>query len=202
MCPVCLVVALVLLLLIAPAAAAQMQTPSPRPSDLRPQQPSSARSMADMPGMKMNPASAFLMRQSSGTSTQPRGWTMPMVMTREGAWQLSWMAQAFVVDVQQSHVATPPSTLQRGGDKLYSTNWGMLSAQHPFAGGAVMLRTMLSLEPATITGRRYPELFQIGETAFGQPIVDGQHPHNLFMEIGAQYAHPSAAHCSTSTTRP
>ncbi len=53
-----------------------------------------------------------------------------------------------------------------------------------------MFRTMLSLEPATITDRRYPELFQFGETAYGQPIVDGQHPHNLFMEIGAQYAHP------------
>jgi hypothetical protein len=113
-----------------------------------------------------------------------------MVITHAGTWQLSWMAQAFVVDVQQSHVNTPPATLQRGGDKLYSTNWGMLSAQHPLAGGAVMLRTMLSLEPATIADRRYPELFQFGETAFGQAIVDAQHPHNLFMEIGAQYAHP------------
>jgi hypothetical protein len=46
---------------------------------------------------------------------------------------------------------------------------------------------MLSLEPASVTGRRYPELFQIGETAFGLPIVDGQHPHDFFMEIGAFY---------------
>ena len=65
----------------------------------------------------------------------------------------------------------------------------MLSAQHPLAGGAVQLRAMLSLEPATITDRRYAELFQFGETAFGQPVEDGQHPHNLVMEIGAQYAH-------------
>jgi hypothetical protein len=101
------------------------------------------------------------------------------------------MAQAFLVDTQQSHVDTPPRDLQRGGDKLYSANWGMLGAQHSLSGGAVMLRTMLSLEPATITDRRYPELFQIGETAFGQAIVDGQHPHNLFMEIGVQYAHPT-----------
>jgi hypothetical protein len=189
MCPVCLIVALVVLLLLAPAAAAQMQTPPQRPSNL-PQQSPATRTMANMPAMSTNPASAFLMQQSSGTSVQPRGWAMPMVMTSEGAWQLSWMAQAFVVDVQQSHVNTPPATLQRAGDKLYSTNWGMLSAQRPLAGGAVMLRTMLSLEPATITDRRYPELFQTGETAYGQPLVDAQHPHNLFMEIGAQYAHP------------
>jgi len=46
---------------------------------------------------------------------------------------------------------------------------------------------MLSGEPATITNRRYPLLFQQGETAFGVPIADGQHPHNLFMEIAALY---------------
>jgi hypothetical protein len=46
---------------------------------------------------------------------------------------------------------------------------------------------MLSLDPATITDRRYPELFQLGETAYGNPIVDGQHPHNFFMELALLY---------------
>jgi hypothetical protein len=46
---------------------------------------------------------------------------------------------------------------------------------------------MFSLEPATITGERYPLLFQQGETAYGKPIVDGQHPHNFFMEMAAIY---------------
>jgi hypothetical protein len=53
-----------------------------------------------------------------------------------------------------------------------------------------MLRGMMSLEPATVTDRQYPLLFQTGETAFGKPIVDGQHPHDLFMELSVQYAHP------------
>ena len=48
---------------------------------------------------------------------------------------------------------------------------------------------MFSLEPATITGGRYPLLFQTGETAYGNPIVDGQHPHNLIMGLGFHYAH-------------
>ena len=47
---------------------------------------------------------------------------------------------------------------------------------------------MLSLEPATVTDRRYPLLFQTGETAYGKPIVDGQHPHNLIMALGFHYA--------------
>lgn len=142
----------------------------------------------NMPGMsgmgdsKMNQAETFLMNETSGTSFQPEAWTMPMVMTGVGGWHLMWMGQAFIVDTQQ---AGP-----RGGDKLYSTNWGMLSAVHKLGRGSIMLRSMLSLEPATITGRQYPLLFQTGETAFGKPIVDGQHPHNLFMEIGIQYAHP------------
>ena len=126
-------------------------------------------------------AMMFLMQESSGTGLQPSAWPMPMVMTRVGQWQLMWMAQAFVVDTQQ--------TGPKGDDKFYSTNWGMLSALHRLGGGQVMLRTMLSLEPATISDRRYPLLFQTGETAYGQPIVNGQHPHNLFMELSVQYAH-------------
>jgi hypothetical protein len=46
---------------------------------------------------------------------------------------------------------------------------------------------MLSLEPATINGRFYPELFQQGETAYGHPVVDGQHPHDFVMELAALY---------------
>ena len=48
---------------------------------------------------------------------------------------------------------------------------------------------MLSLEPATITERRYPLLFQTGETAFGDPITNAQHPHDLVMELSVQYSH-------------
>jgi len=59
--------------------------------------------------------------------------------------------------------------------------------RHQLGPGKFTARVMLSLEPATVTERRYSELFQIGETAFGLPIVDGQHPHDFFMEIGAFY---------------
>ena len=48
---------------------------------------------------------------------------------------------------------------------------------------------MLSLEPATVTVRQYPLLFQIGETADNKVIVDGQHPHDFFMELAALYDH-------------
>ena len=135
--------------------------------------------MQKMPGMShgsmnhddMNSAGMFLMNESSGTGFQPSAWPMPMLMTQAGHWHLMWMGQAFVVDTQQSG--------PRGGDKLYATNWGMFGAIHELAGGSIMLRSMLSLEPATITNRRYPLLFQTGETAYGVPLVDAQHPHDL-----------------------
>jgi hypothetical protein len=66
----------------------------------------------------------------------------------------------------------------------------MGEADRSLAGGTFSVRSMISLDPATITDRRYPELFQTGETAYGKPIVDGQHPHNLFMELALEYRHP------------
>jgi hypothetical protein len=129
----------------------------------------------------MNPAGMFLMDLSSGTSMNPPGWPMPMVMRPHGSWNTMFMAQAFLVDTQQSG--------PRGADKLYSTNWLMASAEHR-AGqkGAFEADVMLSLEPATVTARRYPLLFQTGETAFGKPLVDAQHPHNFVMALGLKYA--------------
>jgi len=137
----------------------------------------------NMPGMTMaNPAEDFLMGLSSGTSLNPASWPMPMLSHPLGSWNLNLMAQGFIVDTQQSG--------PRGADKLYSANWMMLSAAHKAgARGAFQLDAMLSLEPATITGERYPLLFQTGETAYGKPIVDGQHPHNLFMALGVTYAY-------------
>ena len=141
----------------------------------------------DMSGMKMTGAEQFLMNMASGTSMNPEAWPMPMLHTTAGSWEANVMAQAFVVDTQQ--------TGPRGGDKLYSTNWMMFSFQHKVGKrGAFQFDGMLSLEPATITNRQYPLLFQTGETAYGKPIVDGQHPHNLFMAIGFTYAYQLSDH--------
>src|ERR1022692_4336688 len=116
---------------------------------------------------------------SSGTSAEPNSTPAPMLMTLKGSWMLMFHANLFVLDQQQSS--------PRGGDKFFSTNWFMPMAQRKFGPGVFTGRAMLSLEPATITNERYPLLFQQGETAFGVPIADGQHPHNFFMELAALY---------------
>lgn len=126
-----------------------------------------------------NRPSNVLMQQASGTSVNPASAPMEMIGARGGDWRFMFHGLAFVNHIQQ--------TGPRGGDKFFSTNWLMGSAEHPVGNGSVMFRAMTSLEPATVTQREYPLLFQTGETAFGRPIVDGQHPHDLFMELSVQY---------------
>ena len=131
---------------------------------------------------KGEPASLIdqiLDHSSAGTSGEPGSTPHAMLMTHVGDWTLMFHGSAFVNAIQQ--------TGPRGGDKVFGTSWLMPMAQRSVGPGTLTVRGMFSLEPATITDRQYPELFQIGETAFGKPIVDGQHPHNFFMELAALY---------------
>src|SRR4051812_37347999 len=116
-----------------------------------------------MPGMAgMENSVGFL---SSGTSIEPKTTSevSPMIHTPLGKWTLMFHANAFIVDTQQSG--------PRGKDEFFSINTFMPMLSRDFGRNTVTFRTMLSLEPATVTKRRYPELFQTGETAYGLPVV-------------------------------
>jgi hypothetical protein len=78
---------------------------------------------------------------------------------------------------------------RRGGGQVFSTNWGMLMAEHQFLGGEFGARLMMSGEEFTDGGRGYPLLLQSGEEFHGVPNHDRQHPHDLFMELAATYTH-------------
>lgn len=123
-----------------------------------------------------------LERTASGTSWQPDATQMhgahlmlgDFMLMIHGAATLGW-------DVQ----AGP-----RGGHDVISTNWVMAMAQHPLWGGDLSLRTMLSLEPATVAGAGYAQLLQTGEFYNGVHLHDHQHPHDLFMEVALDYRRP------------
>ena len=69
----------------------------------------------------------------------------------------------------------------------------MAAASHRVgAKGNFEAELMLSAEPATVADRRYPLLFQTGETAYGQPLADAQHPHTIIMALGFRYTHELA----------
>jgi len=69
-----------------------------------------------------------------------------------------------------------------------SQSWLMGQGTHPLARGTLRLMTMASLEPFTLKNIGSPQVFQTGETFRGAPLIDYQHPHDLLMALGADYA--------------
>lgn len=140
----------------------------------------------NMPNMQMNMeempktfVEAIKHHGTSGTSAEPNSAPIAMLMSMKGNWMLMLHGEAFLNAIQQSG--------PRGSDKVFSTNWFMPMARRELGPGTLTSRVMLSFEPGTVTERNYPELFQQGETAFGKPTVDGQHPHDFIMELAALY---------------
>jgi hypothetical protein len=120
-------------------------------------------------------------REASGTSWQPDEARHEGVHVMRGAWML--MLHGYVDGVYDDQGGP------RGDTKGFSDNMGMLTAQRGLGPGSLGVRTMVSLEPATIGKEGYPLLLQTGETADGvTPLIDRQHPHDLFMELAASYS--------------
>jgi hypothetical protein len=119
-------------------------------------------------------------REGSGTSWLPDSTPMYAHHLMTGDWMV--MVHYLV------KVGYDDQWSDRGSRRLLSTNWLMGMASHPLLGGEITLRSMFSAEPATAGGRlAIPMLLQSGETYGGQPLVDRQHPHDLFMEVAAMY---------------
>ncbi len=118
----------------------------------------------------------------SGTSWQPDTTPMPMIHKQSGEWLLMFHYN-FVTGVNRQ--GGP-----RGVTKFESANWFMPSAIRRVGPGTLELRGMFSAEPFTFPPGGSPLLFQTGETYKGQPIIDRQHPHDLFMELSAKYTVP------------
>jgi len=78
----------------------------------------------------------------------------------------------------------------RGAEEFDAPNWLMFMGQRNFGNkGLFHFNTMFSLDAAVAGGSGYPLLFQSGELYKGQPLVDRQHPHDLFSELSVSYSH-------------
>ena len=74
------------------------------------------------------------------------------------------------------------------GDREFdSQNHFMLMAIKTWGGGKLSLLGTFTLEPATIPPEGSRELFQRGETYHNVLLVDRQHPHDLFVQLGASW---------------
>jgi hypothetical protein len=156
--------------------------------------PAAAQQMADMPGMApgmtmgahtmgMGALGTYPMgREASGTSWQPE------VSPHEGLHIMSgpWMVMVHatidgVYDWQQG---------QRGDEKAFVSGMVMAMAKRDFGlTNTLQLRAMLAPDP--LMGKSgYPLLLATGETANGvTPLIDRQHPHDLFMELSGALSH-------------
>ena len=126
--------------------------------------------------------SLFPSRDASGTAWLPETTPMYGLHWQLGAWQAMGHGKVFAQFLYESG--------DRGSDQLGSINWVMLMARRQAGAGRFGLRGMFSIEPWTIRGCGYPDLLASGEVCDGEVIHDRQHPHDLFMEVAAEYERP------------
>ncbi len=121
-------------------------------------------------------------QMGSGTSWQPASTRMNMLHKSSGDWLFMFHYNATIGVNSQGG--------PRGVTKFESANWFMPMAFRKVGPGTLELRGMFSFEPFTFPPGGSPLLFQTGETYKGRPIIDAQHPHDLFMELSASYTIP------------
>jgi hypothetical protein len=107
---------------------------------------------------------------------------MQMNMPASDGWTFM---QDGIVFVNFNHQGGP-----RGGSELVVPNWWMGMASRQTPRGRLTFTSMFSLDPATVGADGYRELFQTGEAFEGRPLIDRQHPHDLFMQLGAIWRMP------------
>jgi len=132
-----------------------------------------------MPGMTMGSGGDWF-SPGSGTARNPAAeGPMRGAMAHAGEWMLMAHGYAWGVATDQGG--------PRGDADAFVGSMAMLMADRDLGETAhLQLRAMGSLEP--LMGQRgYANLLATGETAHGVPLVDRQHPHDLFMELAARF---------------
>ena len=125
-------------------------------------------------------------RSGSGTSWVPDAAPMYADVFHSGKWM--YMLHGNVAPrFDQQDIFSAGS---KGSNKFDAPNWLMGMAQRKIGkNDLVHFSMMLSFDPLTEGGYGYPLLFQTGESWKGIPLVDRQHPHDLFSELSVSYTH-------------
>jgi hypothetical protein len=162
----------------APAPQTQQQPPEKPPEKMK-EEP------AGHAGMQVEQhASGQHKEEVLGSGTMPKPASSPehMWMFKAGDWQIMAHGNLFLTYNRQGG--------PRGVGKFESMNWLMLMEHRKLGAGTLVFRQMLSAEPLTAPHGGFPQIFQTGETYKGQPLVDKQHPHDLFGEFSVMYTLP------------
>lgn len=123
-------------------------------------------------------------RNGSGTGWLPDSTPMYGYMFHARRWMFMGHGNIFFRYNKQDVFETG----LRGSQKWDAPNWFMFMGQRRSGrGGLFRFNTMFSLDNV-FGGEGYPLLFQTGESWQGKPLVDRQHPHDLFSELSISYA--------------
>ena len=151
----------------------------------------------DMSGMKMDISKSMDMNMTSQYSRD-------IPMSRDGS-GTSWVpdetpAYAYIIPISGWTTMVHGSFFarydnqdlfkqgSRGGKQFDVPDWFMAMTQHKVgSGGLFSINTMFSFDPFLVGPGGYPLLYQTGESYKGKPLVDIQHPHDLFAELSANY---------------
>jgi hypothetical protein len=79
---------------------------------------------------------------------------------------------------------------EHGSNGVTAPNWWMGMATRKVGASQLTLNGMFSLDPATVGTAGYAEIFQVGEVLNGRPLINRQHPHDLFMQLAAIWRTP------------
>lgn len=151
-------------------------------------------SMAAMNGMdaEMPPMShSFslnlpMSRNGSGTAWLPDASPMYGIMVHSKKWMYMFHGNIALRYTKQD-LGNKGS---RGDEAFDAPNWFMAMGQRKVGQrGLFHFSAMLSLDRITEGGDGYPLLFQSGESWKNKPLVDRQHPHDLFSELSISYSY-------------
>lgn len=125
-------------------------------------------------------------RNGSGTSWLPDNSPMYMYMARKGKTSFMLHGNIFLRYTSTDFTAKG----SRGATKFDAPNWFMGMMNHQIGKKGLLNATvMLSFDRPIMGGEGYPLLFQSGETWQGKPLVDRQHPHDVFAAVSVGYTY-------------
>jgi hypothetical protein len=122
---------------------------------------------------------------ASGTAWHPIN--SPMYMNFfPGEWNVMLHYGVFPAYTFQN----PANSGFRGDNEFFLPTWAMIMANKKLGErGLLSLRGMFSADPIIMGGSGYPLLYQTGETHQDEPLIDRQHPHDLFSELAIAYSY-------------
>ena len=145
--------------------------------------PSQVHEHVDVPGVLLTPT-----RDASGTAWVPAATPMYGVHQPWRGWDLRLNGTVF------GQMTYEPTDRHRTGGadtaQLSSVNWGMAMLRRSVGSGRVGMRGMLSAEGWTTSSCGSLNLLATGEVCQRDTVHDRQQPHDLVMELAADYEHP------------